>query len=278
MDLSTETVDLPGPMHGFLARPRRVEDPLPGIVVLQEIWGVDDHIQDIARRFAAAGYVALAPDLFSKGGGRPPALVPARIEAAKRFLDQVPPQGWGALMNPEQRDKLIAEKLQEPERSSVGETLAQLMSPDRMARMAEYARDALASAQWLRAQPWCRGRRLGAVGFCMGGGLALALATEDAALGAAACFYGGPPAAERIPGIRCPVLGLFGEEDARLIPQLPPFQAAMNQAGKELELRVYSKTGHAFFNDTRVSYRAEAARDAWACTLSLFARALTPVA
>jgi carboxymethylenebutenolidase len=255
-----------------------VEEPLPGVLVLQEIWGVDAHMEDIAQRFAAAGYVALAPDLFSKGGGRPPALATERVTAVKRFLDKVPPQGWGALMNPEQREKEIAAKLEQIERAPISETLGQLLNPDRMARMGEYIKDTLASLQWLREQPFCRGRRLGAVGFCMGGGLAAGLATEDPGLGAAVSFYGGPPVAEKIPNIQCPILVFVGDEDARLVPQLPAFEQAMKLAGKEMELHMYPKTPHAFFNDTRVSYRVEAARDAWARTLALFARTLAMTA
>lgn len=277
MHLTTQTLELPGRMGGYLARPARVEDPLPGVLVIQEIWGVDGHIRDVTERFAAAGYAALAPDLFSKGGGRPPALTHERVEALKRFLGTLPPQAWGNMMNPQQREKEL-ERLPEAERRSVGETVGTLFAPDRMARMGEHVKDLLPIAQWLREQPFCRGRRVGAVGYCMGGGLAAALATEDAALGAAACYYGAPPAAEKIAAIRCPVLGLYGEDDPRLMPMLPPFEQAMKAAGKELELKVYPKTPHAFFNDTRISYRAEAARDAWARTLGLFARALTPAA
>ncbi len=55
MELVTSTVELPRQMQGFLAHPARVRDPLPAVLVLQEIWGVDSHIQDVAVRFAAAG-------------------------------------------------------------------------------------------------------------------------------------------------------------------------------------------------------------------------------
>ncbi|MHB8417767.1 MAG: dienelactone hydrolase family protein [Myxococcales bacterium] len=277
MELTTKTIELPGQMNGFLARPTRAGSPLPGVLVIQEIWGVDGHIQDVAGRLATAGYVALAPDLFSKGGGRPAVLAEKRVEAAKRFLDTVPPQNLAALMNPSQRDQEL-ERLPKAERRSVGETLGQLFSPERMSRSGEYVQDILTSAQWLRAQPFCKGRLLGAVGFCMGGGLAAALATEDGALGASVCYYGAPPPAENIPRIHCPVLALYGEDDPRLMPSLPPFEQAMKKVGKELDLHVYPKTPHAFFNDTRASYRVEAARDAWARTLSLFARALSPAA
>lgn len=63
-----------GDQVGYLAVPELAATPLPSIVVIQEIVGVDEHIEDVTRRVAAAGYVALAPDLFSVNGERPPAL------------------------------------------------------------------------------------------------------------------------------------------------------------------------------------------------------------
>jgi carboxymethylenebutenolidase len=64
------------PETGYLAYPEG-EDALPAVLVLQEAWGVDAHIEDVTRRFAAAGYVALAPDLFAKARRAPADLTPA---------------------------------------------------------------------------------------------------------------------------------------------------------------------------------------------------------
>ena len=63
-----------GDQIGYLARPERAAAPLPGVVVIQEAWGVNEQIEDVTRRIAAAGYLALAPDLFAVKGERPPAL------------------------------------------------------------------------------------------------------------------------------------------------------------------------------------------------------------
>ena len=74
MQLETDwiTYDGPtGPVSAHLARPRAASGPLPGTIVIQEIWGVDGHIAELTERFATAGYVAIAPDLYSAGGGRP---------------------------------------------------------------------------------------------------------------------------------------------------------------------------------------------------------------
>jgi carboxymethylenebutenolidase len=80
-------------MTGYLVTPAMVKSPLPVILVIREIWGPDEHIQDVAERYAAAGYVTLAPDLYSRGG-RPEPLSPARIEELKSFMNTVPPAAW----------------------------------------------------------------------------------------------------------------------------------------------------------------------------------------
>jgi len=109
----------------------------------------------------------------------------------------------------------------------------------------------------------------------MGGALAALLAAEEPALSAAVIFYGASPPAERAAAIACPVLGLYGGDDPRITAGVPDFAEAMWRAGRRFEHRVYPATPHAFFNDTRPTYRAEAARDAWARTLAFLAPLLT---
>jgi carboxymethylenebutenolidase len=97
MELLTEWVDhesSAGRFSAYLARPAPVTALMPGVVVIQEVWGVDAHIRDVAERFATAGYAALAPDLYSAGGARPPALAVDRVTAAKGFLDSIPLAEW----------------------------------------------------------------------------------------------------------------------------------------------------------------------------------------
>jgi carboxymethylenebutenolidase len=113
------------------------------------------------------------------------------------------------------------------------------------------------------------------LGFCVGGALAATLACRDPELGAAVIFYGTAPAAEEIPKIRCPVLGVYGGADQRITGGLPPFVEAMKAAGKRFDHVVYDGVGHAFFNDGRPSYDAGAARDAFARTVAFLQSALT---
>ena len=98
-----------------------------------------------------------------------------------------------------------------------------------------------------------RGGPVGAIGFCLGGGICAQLAVSEPALGAAVVFYGAAPPAAAVARIRCPVRGFYGAEDPRIIPGLPDFDAGLSQAGVDHELRVYPDTPHAFFNDTRPS-------------------------
>ncbi|MGA2471546.1 MAG: dienelactone hydrolase family protein [Solirubrobacteraceae bacterium] len=279
MELKTEWVDLDSPagqVAAYLARPAWAKAPVPGVIVIQEVWGVDGHIQDVADRFASAGYAALAPDLYSVGG-RPPALAAERVAQAKAFLNTIPPPEWQAVLGDEAARAKALGVLGDDERRQVGETLGVLFGGmrDGPERHVSVLRAALSS---LRAHPACAGRAVGSVGFCMGGGLSALLACEEPDLGAAAIFYGSSPSAEQAGRIRCPLRGFYGHDDPRIVGGLPAFGAALSAAGTDHELRIYPDTPHAFFNDTRPSYRPEAARDAWGRTLAFFAQALGPVA
>jgi carboxymethylenebutenolidase len=254
------------PVEGFLVRPATVDGPLPGIIVIQEVWGVDAHIQDMAARFAMAGYVAMAPDLYSHGG-RPTSLEEGPIIAVRTFLDTLPPAAWG---NPSLRDEAIG-RLPPDEGRQIRATLDNIFSPNRP--MAQYVGDLKAAADYLRAGP-SRGRSVGSVGYCLGGALSVRLACADEALGAAVIYYGDAPGADDQKNIRCPVLGLYGGEDHRISDNVPAFAESMKTLGKTFAYRIYEGAPHAFFNDVRRSYYVEAVRDAWARTLWFFAQHL----
>ncbi|HWF50326.1 MAG TPA: dienelactone hydrolase family protein [Solirubrobacteraceae bacterium] len=278
MDLATGwiTFDAPaGETAAYIARPQAAAAPLPGIVVLQEIWGVDAHIADLVERFATAGYFALAPDLYSVGGGRPAALTAERVTAAQAFLNSVPQSEWMAVVRDEERRQEALLQLPGDEPQNVGETLGELFGgardPERSLAIARPAAD------FLRSHPACSGRRIGSVGYCMGGGLSAQLACTDPELSAAVIYYGASPRAEQVASIRCPVRGFYGENDPHIVAGLPDFEAALAAAGADHELRTYPNTGHAFFNDRRPSYQPESARDAWGRTLAFLAETLSPL-
>jgi len=154
----------------FRARPAATGERLPGILLIQEIWGVDDHIQDLTGRVATAGYVALAPDLYSLGG-RPAALQPPRVAAVNTFLNSLPVATW---WNEGARQEALA-GLATGERTTVAETLGALFAPRDRGALVAPLRDAFAA---LRDDPACNGR-VAAVGWCMGGGLSARLACAE---------------------------------------------------------------------------------------------------
>ncbi len=255
---------------GFCAWPERATGPVPGVLVIQEAWGVDAHIEDVTLRFAKAGYVALAPDLFAKNGERPAHFSRRRMDALKEFVNTMPPAAWA---DPKARDEALA-KLPEPSRSEVGESLVALQT-SAMAQVDSYVPILVDAAEYLRStHPVSRGAKVGSVGYCMGGGLSGRLACADPKLGAAVIYYGGGVPADGIANIACPVLGLYGSLDARVNAGIADFAAAMKRHGKRFEHHVYEGAAHAFFNDTRPAYHAAASRDAFARTLELFRREL----
>jgi carboxymethylenebutenolidase len=246
----------------FGARPAAAAGPLPGVLLIQEIWGVDEHIEDLVARVATAGYSALAPDLYALGG-RPAALQPARVAAAKAFLDSLPVGTWWD--EAARREALAG--LPPDQGAAVGETLGTLFAPRDRDALVALLHDACAA---LRDDPGCDGR-VAAVGWCMGGALAARLAADEPPLTGAAIFYGEAAPAALIPQVACPVIGFYGGKDPRITDAVPAFADAMRVAGKRYEPHVYEGAPHAFFNDTRPSYHSDAARDAWARLLGFFA-------
>jgi carboxymethylenebutenolidase len=263
MQLLTETLEYPTGQTtalAYRARPEPAGAALPALVLIQEVWGVDEHLRDQAARFATAGYVVLAPDLYSLGGRRPPAMSEERILAAKHFLDTVPPSSW---WDEVARTEALA-ALPVPQREPLEGTFSQLLGPrDRPAQVA-MLRDAVA---FVRGDPGCTGR-VGSVGFCNGGALSALLACAEPELDAAVVFYGVSPEADAAATLSCPVLGFYGSEDPHVTETVPAFAAAVRAAGKRFEWHVYDGAGHAFFNDTRGAYDVAAARHAWAHALT----------
>jgi carboxymethylenebutenolidase len=215
---------------GFLALPA-AKGPVPGIIVIQEWWGLNDWVKDQARALAREGYAALAVDLY--------------------------------------RGKVAAKQ----------EEAHQLMMglPDERA-----AQDIKAAIDHLRTRAEVKDGKIGVVGWCMGGKWAFRTAAEDARVVAAVGYYGQPPSdPAAIAKIQAAVMGHFGGDDKGPTPdQAKAFEAALQKAGKTVDIKIYPGAGHAFANVNNPwgGYREEAAKDAWARTLAFFAQHLKPAA
>jgi carboxymethylenebutenolidase len=203
---------------GYLATPASGKGP--GVIVIQEWWGLVQHIKTVCDRFAAEGFTALAPDMYhGQTASEPDA-------AGKLFM---------AL------------------------------------NIAQAEKDLRGAATYLASRSSTAG--LGAVGFCMGGQLALFAATVNPAVRACVNFYGiHPNVKPDYAKLSGPVLGLYAEKDGFVTPQVArDVDAAIKKAGKQSEIHIYPNVDHAFFNDERPDvYNKAAADDAWRRTLALF--------
>jgi len=223
MPIQTETVSFQSgksALAAYLAMPEG-PGPHPAVVVIHEIFGLNDNIRDIARRFANEGYAALAVDLFA---GR------NRMVCMFRFM--------GGLFTNSLNHQGI--------------------------------KDLKAALTYLAQLPGVDAQRLGAIGFCMGGGFAIGWACTDDRLKVIAPFYGITPRPLTAVQRACPVVGSYPEKDftAGMGRKL---DTALDAYQIEHDIKVYPEAKHSFFNDQRpASYNAEASADAWQRTLAFF--------
>lgn len=228
---SYETVPSPqgnGSIRGYLVRPNSADTrsatpaKLPGVFIIHENRGLNPHMEDLARRFALANFMAFAPDGLTSVGGFP---------------------------GDEYRG-------------------GQLFAKVDRAKMVE---DFLAAARWLKARPDCAGK-IGATGFCFGGGLSNTLAVRMGAdLAAAVPFYGSAPEAADVPKIKAAILVHHGELDTRLVEAWPAYEAALKAANVTYAGYIYPGAVHGFNNDaTPERYNKAAADLAWQRTIDWF--------
>ena len=134
-----------------------------------------------------------------------------------------------------------------------------------------------AAYAYLAAQPNVKKDRIGAIGWCMGGGYSLDAALAEPGLAADVINYGRLATdPDELKKIQAPILGLFGGQDRGITPEdVKKFQAAMEKLGKKIDVKIYPNAGHAFENpNNKQGYRAEDAADAWLRTLAFLAGTL----
>ncbi|MBI5878870.1 MAG: dienelactone hydrolase family protein [Chloroflexi bacterium] len=206
---------------GYLALPPAGHGP--AVIVIQEWWGLVPHIKDVADRYAQAGFVALAPDLYHGKATSEPG------DAGKLMM---------AL------NILQAEK------------------------------DLRGAVDYLLAHPATAGKKVGVVGFCMGGALSLyAASTNPDTVGACIIYYGGHPNVKPdLAALKAPVLGFYGERDSGVTPASAlALQSQLQALGKRMDVHIYPGAGHAFFNSDRPAvYDKAAAEDTWTRAMDFF--------
>ena len=116
--------------------------------------------------------------------------------------------------------------------------------------------------------------RVGATGFCMGGGLAWEVAAEVEGVNASVVFYGGPPEEPVMSRIKAPVIAFFGRNDLGLAPQIAPATANMKRLGKDFEVHVYEEATHVFLYRQDLGRNQAATEDAWPKAMAFFKRHL----
>src|SRR5580658_6174827 len=229
---SGQTLMVPGKdrtLEAYLALPPGGKGRSPAVVVIHEIFGTDPFVRSVADRFAAAGYVALAPNLFT--GEIQRLLTPEAVGASMGFLRSLPPE---VLRDP---SAIQAKVLERPaaERPAL-EAIFRIQDPGQQRK---FGHDLVEVAEFLRKRPEVDAKRVGALGFCFGGGMTGLLACLDPHLAAAVIFYGNNPPADLIPSIRCPVLGHYGGEDHRITDTVPALVKEMAEADVPFDHYVY---------------------------------------
>ena len=214
------------------------KEKLSSIILIHEIWGLNDHIKDVADRFASVGYAVLAVDLLSSEGF-------SGID--QRILTD--------LQDPEKKDE--AQK-------KMREILTPINSPEFFKKTISKLKDAY---KYIKKEDFYNGK-IGVIGFCFGGTYSYELAVNERDIAFCVPFYGHAPKDSDIEKIQSPILAFFGENDKNLVETLPDLEKIMIKNNKSFEYTVYPNVGHAFFNDTNVNmYNKKVANDAWRKTL-----------
>jgi carboxymethylenebutenolidase len=235
---------------------------LPGIIILHEVWGLNSQIEEVAKRFAKEGYVALAPDLFSRYKD---ILNEQNIESAMKKIMALPAKS----MSDPSAIEDAAKKMSDSEKRVV-----QIIFKERQKMEEELVKDIVTCCKYLTNSNAVSGKPLGAMGFCLGGGLAFQLSTIIP-LGATVIFYGSnPKPLEAIEKIKGPVLCHYAETDPHINSAIPSLVENMIKYRKEFEMKIYKGTVHAFFNEQRPSYNGDAAKEAFGKTKTFFKKNL----
>lgn len=214
-----------GSVNAYLVRPAGADGKLPAVLVIHENRGLNPYIEDVARRMAKAGFMALAPDGLTSVGGY-------------------------------------------PGNDDEGRTLQRTVDREKLLN------DFFAGFETLVGRDDSTGK-VGAVGFCYGGGVVNALAVAYRELAAGVPFYGRQPALGQVGDIEAPLLLHYAGLDERINAGWPAFESALKNAGKTYTAHIYPDVNHGFHNDTTPRYDEAAAKLAEQRTIAFFRENLT---
>ncbi len=214
----TSKVDLQIKGSGAYAYVAQPDDDAkhPGIVLIQEWWGIEPHVIELAQKLAAEGFIVAVPDLYH---GK----VATEPDDAMRMMMMI--------------------------RSNVDKA----------------AQEIIGALDTVKAIPNVEPKKLGLMGFCMGGFLSYTAASRYPDLGAVVPFYGAgyDPTPEEVAKINAPVLAFYGRQDHSVpLEQIEKIEQMYKKAGKDITVKIYD-AGHAFINPTHGSGNEKAAAEAW---------------
>ena len=229
-EVQLEMIQYPGqqgtPINAYLSHPV-VPGRYPGVIVIMEAFGLNDHIKDVARRFAAEGYVALAPDLYTREGSPDP----SNMNEVIKVMFSVPDSQAMADLD--------------------GAAVYLKGRPDANGKVSTIG---FCSGGRYTLMLGCTSKNLNAAVDSAGGFIIQDEHTPQRPVSPI----------DMLAQLSCPLLGLFGEEDPNPSPaHAERLKAELDKHQKTYELRMYPNAGHAFFADYRPSYRPVAAQDMW---------------
>ncbi|MEV4419808.1 dienelactone hydrolase family protein [Patulibacter sp. NPDC049589] len=229
----TRTVDLPtadGPMGVYEARPD--DTPTRAVFVFQEAFGVNDHIEDVTRRFADEGFLAVAPALFHRSGS--PRMGYDDIQQVYPHMGELTSRG-------------------------IEEDVEQTLEHLRRLGFEDHA---------IGTVGFCMG---GTLSLVTGARHPLGASVTFYGGGIVEGRFGEPPLMELAPGLQTPWLGVFGDEDTGIpVDQVETLRAAAAEALVDTDVVRYPDAGHGFHCDARSAFRPAPARDAWQRTIAFF--------
>ncbi len=245
-------------MLAAVATPADSRGKSPGVIVIHEAYGLNPQIRGVAKRYAENGFVAIAPNLFSRNSD---VMNEKNIESAMRVMWTLPPE--------KRSDPNVIPELMKT-MSGTDRQVMQIFFLGREQMEKQMAQDLMNCTDYLKSLDSVNPERLGVTGFCLGGGLTYQISTMHP-FSASVPYYGmNPKPIEAVEKITGPVLALYAGEDERVNQGIPAIAEAMVKYKKDFGMKVYKGAQHAFFNENRPVYNKAVADDAWELTMQFF--------